>query len=176
MLIKGQSTGPSISRLYQFLLPVTCGVNRKNQTVWLGTSPPEGSLGDEKDMNHFDMVIKVYKDQNFNQELSTPVRLPIGTPLYVELSVVKHKLSGGMRAKILVENCVALPFRGASDPNNKHLLIKDQAAFDDSTGILQSPAFHKVQFRMEIFKIPQNNELYLSCDGYVCPYSDNSVR
>ena len=124
-----------------------------------------------------DMVIRVFKDPDFNQELATPVRLPVGTPLYVQLSVDKDKLNAGARSKIIVENCAVIPYPGAPNPNDNHrMFIKDQKEFDYTTKILQSPAFHKVQFRMEIFKIVGHKDLYLSCTAYVCPLSDSSSR
>ena len=151
-----------------------------NKTVWLDTSPPDGILTNETEVNgnlKLDMVIKVYKDPDFTDELSAPVRLPVGTPLFVELSVDKNKLNGGGRAKILVENCVALAYLGDQNPN-KPVIIKDKLPFDDSADalILQSPAYHKVQFKIQSFKITNHKEVYLSCAGYVCPLSDNSLR
>ena len=120
---------------------------------------------------NIDMVIKVFKDLNFTQELFTPVQVPIGTPLYVQLSVDKDKLNAGARTKIILENCVAIPFPGATI---MHTIIKDQKEADSS--ILRSPALHKVQFKMETFKLPGHKYLYLSCGAYVCPFSDNSSR
>jgi hypothetical protein len=175
VLIKGQTVGPSISRYYQYLLPITCGINRNtNKTVWLDTSSPNGiisNLTTENGNVSIDMVIKVYKDPDFSQELITPVRLPVGTPLFVELSVDKNKLSAG--AKILVENCVAIPFLNS---NTKEVIINDQKAVDKGSDIFKSPALHKVQFTMETFKITDNKELYLSCSGYLCPSGDKSQR
>ena len=177
VLIKRQSTG-YITRSSQFLLPVNCEVNRvTNRTIWAARSPSVDSLLPETENVsgwNIDMVIKVFKDSKFTEELTTPVRLPIGTPLYVELSVDKDKLNAGARAKIIVENCVALPSLGAT--SNKHPIIKDQLSVDDSTNILRSPAFHKVQFQMETFKIIDSRNIYLSCTAYVCPHSDISSR
>ena len=178
LLIKGQSTGPSVSRPYQILLLVICGVNRTmNKTIWLDSSPPVDNLPDyppdyPPDVNH-DMVIKTYKDPDFTQLLSTPVNLSIGTPLYVELSVDKDKLSAGAHSKIIVENCFMLP---SSNAANQIQIIKNQRALDEATDIFQSPALHKVQFMMETFKILYEKNLYLRCDCYVCPISDISAR
>jgi hypothetical protein len=179
VLIKGQSVGPSISRLFQFLLPVSCGLNRtSNQTIWLDTSAPNGILENLTEVNgslKLDTVIKVYKDADFNQELGTPVKLPITTPLHVELSVDKTKLNGGGPAKIIVENCVAFPYLGYQSPN-RPVIINDKLPFEDSTIIFRSPAYHKVQFKIQSFKIKDHKEVYLSCAIYVCPLSDNSPR
>ena len=151
-----------------------------NKTIWLDSSPPHGITDDllpiVNESLNINMVIKVFKDSDFNQELTPPVRLPVGTPLYVELSVDKDKLNAGARAKIIVENCVAIPFPGATNPNDKITIIDNQRQVDDSTSILRSPAFHKVQFMMETFKIGNNKNLYLSCGAYVCPLSDSSSR
>ena len=178
VLIKRQSTQASIS---QYLLPVTCKVNRvTNQTIWLDASRPDDGIGDLPGVNgslSLDIIIKVYNDPNFILELTPSVRLLVGTPLYVELSADKDKLNAGGRAKIIVEDCVALPSLRAPNPNDKHMIIiKDQRVVDDSTYILRSPAFHKVQFRMETFKIYNSIELNLNCSVHVCPLSDSSFR
>ena len=145
----------------------------------MGEVQPEGPTDLLPGVNgsvNLDMVIKVFKDPDFTQQLSSQDKLLVGTPLYVELSVDKDKLSAGALSKIIVENCVALPSLNVSEQNIKHVIIKDQKIADDSTDILRSPAFHKVQFRMETFKIPDKKQLYLSCAGYVCPLSGIAGR
>ena len=177
MLIQGQSTGPSITRYYQYVLPITCGVNRfANKTEWLDTSPPDGIIGDLPELNgslNLDMVIKVFENPDFKEELKTPVTMPIGTPIFVQLSVDKDKLHGGGRAMIIVEDCVAKPYLNAS---LTHTVIAKQIAVDGGTGILKSPSLHEVRFKMETFKIPSHKELYLSCLAYLCRKSDTSSR
>jgi hypothetical protein len=184
VLIKGQSIGPSVSRLYQFLLSVTCGVNRNtNKTAWLDASPPQGGTEDLGSVNgsvNLDMIIKVYKDPNFTQEhTSDSEPVEVGTPFYVELSIDKDKLNAGSpvtNSKLLVEYCVAIPFANASDSDDKAVIIKDKISVDDSTDILRSPAFNKARFRLENFKILNYKAVYLRCTGYVCPLSDNKKR
>ena len=179
VLIKRHSTG-SITRSSQFLLPVNCEVNHvTNRTIWVVRSPSVDSLLPEPENVsglNIDMVIKVFMDPDFSKELTPPVRVPVGTLLFVELSVDKDKLNAGARVKIIVENCVAIPFPGATNSNVKHTLIKDQLPYDDVIDIFRSPALHKVQFRMETFKIAGYKDLYLSCGAYVCPLSDSSSR
>ena len=179
VLIKGKSTGPSISRYYQFLLTVMCGVNRNtSKTIWLDSTPPDGNTDNLPSVNgsvNIDPLIKVYKDPDFTQQLSTQMKLPVGTPLYVELSVDKDKLSAGGRAKLIVENCFALPSPFATN-QNKNQIIKNQNASDERTIIFKSPTLHKVQFKMETFKIMEEKYLYLSCACSVCLISEISAR
>jgi hypothetical protein len=122
-----------------------------------------------------DMVIKVYKDEDFKQQLSTPIRLPVGTKIFVELSVDKVRLNSGGAAKIIVEKCVAFPYLNDPNPNNKLVIIQDKLAVEDSTIMYRSPALNKVRFKLQTFKITNNKEVYLSCSGSVCPLSDNST-
>lgn len=122
------------------------------------------------------MVIKVFKDPDYLVERETPVKLPVGTPIYVKLSVDKQKLQTNGKARIIVEECVGIPYLGSNNPNNKHIIIKKQSAEDPGTDIFKSPVLHEVRFKMETFKITNNKELYLSCAAYVCPESDKSAR
>ena len=117
-----------------------------------------------------DMVIKVFKNSELTEELSTPVKLPIGTSLYVQLSVKKDKLSGGT---IIVEDCVAKPY---IDAVITHTLITKQKAVSGDTDIFKSPLLNEVRFKMETFKITGHKELYLSCFAYLCTASDTSQR
>lgn len=179
VLIKGQTTGPAITRLFQWLLPVGCRVDRKlNQSTHLDTSIPEGpvdQLPPADDGLKIDMTIKVFKDPLFQSPLRTPVSLPVGTPIYIELSVDKQKLQGGdNKAKIIVTKCVTYPFNH-SNAALHHSVIDERIAVDKGTQIFQSPKLNVVRFKMQTFKIGiMFREVYLSCGAYVCPSSDNT--
>lgn len=181
VLIKGQTTGPAISRLYNFMLPVACAVNRDtNSSLWIGVLPNNGTTDDLPPMNgtlNIDMVIKVYSDPELQKEFPTPVKIGVGKPIYVKLLVDKEKLQEGGHAKIIVEECFAIQFLGG-DPNKpKHTIIKEQRAIDESTDILPSPKFNEVHFRMEMFTMIGNYpKLHLSCAVYVCAAADKSDR
>jgi hypothetical protein len=178
VLIKGQTTGPAITRLFQWLLPVGCRVDRKlNKSIHLDTSN-EGyltNLTGKIDDLKLDMSIKVFKDSYYQTELETPVDLPVGTPIYIELSVNKSKLQGGdVKAKIIVTKCVSYPFNN-SDSGLHHTVINERIVVDDGSQIFRTSKLNILRFKMQTFKIGINfREVYLSCGAYICPSSDKS--
>lgn len=179
VLIKGQTTGPAITRLFQWLLPVGCQVDRVlNKSIHLDTSIPEAPIGDLPQVNgtlKLDMTIKVFNGSDYTTPLKTPVDLPVGKAIYIELSVDKSKLQGGDKmAKIIVTKCLTYPFDN-SDQELHYTLIDDRIAKDKGTRIAESKELNTVRFKMQTIKIGiQFREVYLSCAAFVCPSVDNS--
>lgn len=161
------------------MLPVGCRVDRKiNQSIHLDTSIPDGIIGnlpEATDTLKLDMTIKVFKDSDYQVQLATPVRLPVGTPIFIELSVDKSKLQGGdKKAKIIVTKCVTYPYND-SIPDLHHTVINDRVVQDKSAMIFKSPYLNNVRFKMQTMKIGINfREVYLSCAAFVCPSGDGS--
>ena len=69
----------------------------------VNTRLPEGGNAFQNEM-----IIKSLTDRGFTQELSTPVLLPLGTPIYMELSTDRENLNVSASSKIIVEDCVAI--------------------------------------------------------------------
>ena len=165
MLIQGQSTGPSISRYYQYVLPITCAVNRfANKTEWLDSLPPNipvDQLPHVNDILMLDMVIKVFKNPELTEELSTPVKLPVGTSIYVQLSGEKDKLSGGT---IIVEDGVAKPYIGAVIT---HTLITKQKAVNGDQVSLNHQFLTKCASRWKHSRL-QATRSFISHASLIC--------
>ena len=106
--------------------------------------------------------------------MQTPIKLSVGTPFYVELSVNKMMLhDGDNKAKIIVESCVVYPFNSTSNP--RYSLIHERIAVDDGTLILRSPQLNLVRFKTHMVNIGlEDHELYLNCNTNLCPSSDKS--
>lgn len=179
VLMKGHTMGPSVSRQYQYLLPILCAVNREtNKTEHLGA--PGGSVSDlptENSSISIDLTIKVFKDPDFTDELKTPVNVSVGVPIAVKLSVDSNKLyiAGPRTAKIIVDECFAIPCKGCN--NNKHWVIKKSRAVDEGTQFIPSPFLYEARFTMAMFSLRgDKDDLYLSCKAYVCPIGDTSSQ
>ena len=182
VLIKAKTIGVANTRLYQWLLPVRCGPDRtRRHSRHLDNLIPEGNLLGPLDFTNaigglkLDISIKMFKDSDFQTQLETPVDLPVGTVIYIQLSVDKLKLQGGdEKAKIIVTKCVSYPFNH-SDSSLHHTVIDDRIVVNDGSLIIRSPKLNIVRFKMQTFKIGINyREVYLSCGVYVCPSSDKS--
>lgn len=178
VLLERLSTKPASPSNDHSVLPVSCILNdvmNKNdgiesESLVVNTENLPEAIGSINEMD-----IKVFEDSMFTVKLDTPVRLPVGTPIFVQLSVDKSKLHGNERSKIIVEECFGIPFLGSSVI--KYTVTRNQIAVEDGTNIMQSPFLHEVRFQMGIFMFLGNyDDVYLSCSAYVCPASDNSTR
>ena len=107
--------------------------------------------------------------------MQTPLKLPVGTPIFVELSVNKKILHyGNNKAKIIVESCVIYPFN--STLNTRYSLINARLAVDEGTMILRSPQLNLVRFKTHMVMIGiDDHEISLTCNTYLCPSSDKSA-
>ena len=122
------------------------------------------------------MSIKVFKDPNYQTELQTPVRLSIGTLVYIELWVNQSKLQDcDEGAKIILSSCVAFPYLN-SDSSLNPIVINERTAVDDISQMLSSRQLNTVRFKMQTFKIGINfREVYLRCYAFLCPSNDKSA-
>lgn len=70
------------------------------------------------------MMIRVFVDYLVESEM--PVNLPVGSPIYVKLSIENNKLLDGGKFKIFAEECVGIPSLESSNQIDKHFIIKNQ--------------------------------------------------
>lgn len=123
------------------------------------------------------LSLKFFRDRYFQNEVHAPLKLPIGTPIFVELSVNKVLLQyGDPKAKIIVNSCVVYPVTRNETTNLHHTIINNRVVVDKGSLLFQSPELNVIQFRTQIVKVgTDNHDVSLRCDVIVCPSSDNSA-